>query len=100
MKQTNFKNLTDTELEIYISNPDTLYTEAAKAERERRINNPIGTSLTIQDSSVTDLFNCRTEVSADAKYIAARIIKHLWIISIFLPIAIALLWLIIRKVIS
>jgi hypothetical protein len=30
-------------------------------------------------------FNPRTEVSADAVYIASRIVKHLWIMFVLLP---------------
>jgi hypothetical protein len=40
-----------------------------------------------QDNS----FNPRTEVSADAKYIASRIVKHLWIIFVILPFVAAVL---------
>ncbi|HXB70975.1 MAG TPA: hypothetical protein VNY05_22260 [Candidatus Acidoferrales bacterium] len=36
-------------------------------------------------------FNPRTEVSADAKYIASRIVKHLWIIFVLLPFVAAVL---------
>jgi hypothetical protein len=34
-------------------------------------------------------FDPRTEVSADAIHIASRIVKHLWIIFVLLPFAIA-----------
>jgi hypothetical protein len=43
-----------------------------------------------QDTS----FNPRTEVSADAVYIASRIVKHLWIILVLLPFLTVLLLLI------
>jgi hypothetical protein len=38
-------------------------------------------------------FDPRTEVSADAKYTASRIIKHLWLIFVLLPFVAALLML-------
>jgi hypothetical protein len=42
----------------------------------------------------TDPFNPRTEVSADAKHIAGKIVTHLWILFVLLPIfASVLLWL-------
>jgi len=41
--------------------------------------------------SQQDTFNPRTEVSADARYIASRIVKHLWIIFVLLPFVAALL---------
>ena|SRR5882724_6250628 len=37
-------------------------------------------------------FDSRNEVSADAKHIAARIIKHLWIIFVLLPVVLGVLW--------
>jgi hypothetical protein len=36
-------------------------------------------------------FDPRTEISADAKYIAGRIVTHLWILCALLPIIIAVL---------
>jgi hypothetical protein len=32
------------------------------------------------------LFDPRTEISADARYIAGKIIKHLWIVFVLLPV--------------
>ena len=39
-----------------------------------------------------DPFDPRTEVSADAKHIAGRIVTHLWILFVLLPFIIGLLW--------
>jgi hypothetical protein len=39
----------------------------------------------------TTPFDPRTEVSADAKHIASRIITHLWILFILVPVIIAVL---------
>jgi hypothetical protein len=36
-------------------------------------------------------FNPRTEVSADAKHIASRIITHLWVLFVLLPLFVGLL---------
>lgn len=41
-------------------------------------------------------FYPRTEVSADARYIAGRIIKHLWIIFVALPFVLAILFVILK----
>lgn len=41
-------------------------------------------------------FDPRTEVSADARYMAAQIIKHLWIIFILLPVVLAVLYAILK----
>jgi hypothetical protein len=58
---------------------------AAKWERQRGEANP---------------FDPRTEISADAKYIAehiaSRIVRHLWIIFVLLPFVAALLWFIVK----
>ena len=37
-------------------------------------------------------FDPRTEVSADAEHIASRIVKHLWMIFVLLPIVLGVLW--------
>jgi hypothetical protein len=106
--------LSDAELANYISNPVALNTEAAKEEREQRrlagsqffgntppITEPIlglpdwtppqrTTRPTLQDSSVPDSFNPRTEISAGDRYIAGKITKHMWIIAVVIPFALAL----------
>ena len=41
-------------------------------------------------------FDKRTEVSADARYIAGRIVKHLWIIFVALPFVLGILILILK----
>jgi hypothetical protein len=40
----------------------------------------------------TNPFDARTEISADARYIAKQIVKHLWIIFVALPIVLAVLF--------
>jgi hypothetical protein len=37
-------------------------------------------------------FDPRSEVSADAKHVAGRIVTHLWIIFVLLPVVLAVLW--------
>jgi len=37
-------------------------------------------------------FDPRTEVSADARHIASRIVTHMWIVAVVLPFIIGLLW--------
>ena len=37
-------------------------------------------------------FNAYSDVSADAKYIAGKVVKHLWIIFVLLPIVLAILY--------
>ena len=56
--------------------------QAASAAEQRRLSER---RQAIQDNP----FDPRTEVSADAKHIASRIVKHLWIIFVLLPFVIA-----------
>ena len=55
---------------------------------------PEGFSRAGKSVAVGDVpaFNHRTEISEDARYIAGRIVKHLWILFFLLPVAIGLLW--------
>jgi hypothetical protein len=41
--------------------------------------------------SQTGQFDPRTEVSADAKYIASKIVTHLWVLFVLLPLIVGLL---------
>src|SRR5271154_3953815 len=43
-------------------------------------------------------FRPRTEVSADARYIAGRIVKHLWIIFVALPFVLGILIVILKNI--
>ncbi|MGO8793534.1 MAG: hypothetical protein ACLQLC_01825 [Candidatus Sulfotelmatobacter sp.] len=46
--------------------------------------------------SLAKAFDPRTEISADAQHIAGRIVKHLWIIFVLLPVVLGVLFLILR----
>jgi hypothetical protein len=46
---------------------------------------------------VANPFDPRTEVSADARYIAARIVKHLWILLWLVPLVVAVMEIIRRS---
>jgi hypothetical protein len=37
-------------------------------------------------------FDPRAEISADARHIASRIVTHLWILFVLLPVVLGLLW--------
>jgi hypothetical protein len=41
-------------------------------------------------------FDPRLEVSEDARYISGRIVKHLWIIFVLLPVVLAILFAILK----
>jgi len=60
------------------TDPNPYNKMAATDELERR-----------KQAKQTDLsrpFNPRTEISADAKHIASRIVTHLWILFVLLPV--------------
>jgi hypothetical protein len=43
-----------------------------------------------------DPFDPRTEISADARHIAGRIVKHLWIIFVLLPVVLGILYAVLK----
>jgi hypothetical protein len=62
---------------------------ARGADRERRETERPPTRL--KDPEERRPFDPRTDISADAKHIASRIVKHLWIIFVLLPFVAVLL---------
>jgi hypothetical protein len=52
--------------------------------------------IRLRQLSRTLPFDQRNEVSADAKYIADRIVKHMWIICIGVPVVAGLLFLVLN----
>jgi hypothetical protein len=88
----------DQELEKWAADPDCLESETcAKALAERiakrqRTAAELKVSRAAKREELQDNpFDPRTEVSADAKHIAGRIVKHLWILFVLLPIIAVLL---------
>jgi len=53
-----------------------------------------------ESGTIPTPFDPRTEISADAKHIASKIVTHLWIIFVLLPVGLALLYLIVIKTLS
>lgn len=49
------------------------------------------------DRSEIRPFDPRTDVSADARHVAGRIVKHLWIIFVALPFVLAMLFVILKS---
>ncbi len=81
------RTATDQELEQWAADPNCYEREvAANKLAERR---------TLRgESDRNKPFDPRTEISADARHIAGRIVTHLWIILVLLPCIIGLLWVI------
>ena len=89
------------ELERLLYNPNPEDRSRAQAELMRRQTpeprlKPSESSIQSTTSTEAALqqpaFDPKTDVSADAKYIAGRIVTHLWIIFVLLPFIIVLLW--------
>jgi hypothetical protein len=93
------------ELEKWANDPTCIEMESCGKELERR-QNPVERQPdhTVEGSAekrlpwsrkgADDSFNPRTDISADAKHIASRIVTHLWIIFVLMPFVIGLLlWL-------
>jgi len=64
----------------------------SEADRQAAIAQ-INTAIRAAGKDTEQSIRSRTEVSADAKYTASRIIKHLWLIFVLLPFVAALLML-------
>ncbi len=63
--------------------------EARRLDLQQRL---AGKRAELQDNP----FDPRTEISADAQHVAGRIVTHLWIIFVLLPIVLGILWSILK----
>jgi hypothetical protein len=85
------------ELERWANDPKCFEAELCARERAYRQNRserkPVRAieARMLAEERQGSAFNPRTEVSADAVYIVSRIVKHLWIIFILLPVVVAVL---------
>lgn len=59
--------------------------EARRSEHEQRL-------LQRRTQLLDNPFDPRTEISADARHIATKIVTHLWFLLVGLPIILGLLW--------
>ena len=83
---------------INLASKEQLAKWAADPECNQRII--CATGFQVQDNAEKPPevpFYRHTEVSADAHYIAGRIIKHLWIIFVILPFVLAALFFLLRS---
>ena len=69
--------------------------ELAKMKQEIQFAEKL--QINKESPPVVGTFDQRTEVSADAEYIAGRIVKHLWIIFIVVPLIFGILWAILSQ---
>lgn len=104
---TTISMASDQELEKWATDPNCLDSEAcakalaerlakgdpalAAATRERHEAERRTAMASGREELQNNPFDPRTEVSADARHIAGRIVKHLWILFVLLPIVAVLL---------
>ncbi|MGD0669324.1 MAG: hypothetical protein ABSB23_17335 [Bryobacteraceae bacterium] len=82
------------ELEKWATDPDCIEMDACAkaftvrlAKREAEKVKHEAALATKRRGLADDPFDPRTEVSADARHVASRIVTHLWILFVLLPIA-------------
>ncbi len=98
-------------LEKWAANPNCIQSELCAAELEKRrkrkeaLAEASRVRLVVEQERLAKRrealelspFDPRTEISADAKHIARRIVKHMWIIFVLLPVAFGLLYAIVTS---
>ncbi len=78
-------DLIDVDVEALMKTPGTTFgKDCEDVLRKRQL------SRTLQ-------FDARNEVSADARFIAGRIIKHMWLIAVLLPVISGILFAVISN---
>jgi hypothetical protein len=89
----------DEQVQKWASDPDCIEQEQAAAhmqwrlaERAKRKQELASKRQELQDNP----FDPRTEVSADAKHIARKVVTHLWILFVALPLVLVVLYQILK----
>jgi hypothetical protein len=95
---------TDHELETYAADPDCIEMELCAKElahratvRERLKAAKLQRLSEKRQALLDNPFDPRTEISADARHIASRIVTHLWILFVLLPVTLGLLYALLRS---
>jgi hypothetical protein len=85
---------TDRDLERWSNDANCLDAQLCAAERASRAKLKEGTFAGMPEAitHVQSAFDPRREISADAQYIAGRIVTHLWVIFVLLPFVLGFLW--------
>lgn len=88
---------TDEKLKKWASDPLCIERAICAELLAIRENHPETRRVPVVGSTATvavkvDTFDPRTDVSADAKHIADKIVYHLWIIFVLLPIVLGVVW--------
>jgi hypothetical protein len=80
---------TDEQLEKWSNDPNCEESSKAAAELAEREKRRAEEGA---HTSVLNPFDPRTEISADAKHIAGRVVTNLWVIFVLLPIVLGILF--------
>jgi hypothetical protein len=71
--------------------------QAAVSEQKSKADAERAARLEAKRRDLSDNpFDARTEISADAKHVASRVVLHLWILFVLLPIALGILYAILK----
>jgi hypothetical protein len=84
------------QLEQWAADPNCIEQEVCATLLAKRKEKSTGLTETAGLAPQVTLFDPRTEVSADARHIAGKIVMHLWILFVALPIALAILYSILK----
>jgi hypothetical protein len=90
----DIRSASDQVLEKWAVDPQCNEKESCKKELIRRQQELVQQDLPAKESDRP--FDPRTEVSADARHIANRVVANLWIIFVLMPSALGLLWLAVK----
>ena len=92
-------SVSDEQLEKWATDPDCIekdkcaaYLADRLAKRQRVLIEQRAARAAKREELQDNPFDPRTEVSADAKHIAGRIVKNLWIIFVLLPVVLGILF--------
>ena len=103
-KATTLELLDDDRLAKIASDPDCSNSKECReqlamrqAERAKRAEEEQIRRENVRTELEKNPFDPRNEVSADARHVAGRIVKHLWIIFVALPFVLAVLFVILRS---
>ena len=84
-------NGTDNDLTKASTDPNCSNAKECLEELEKRKQREESRRAKVRERLASNPFDPRNEVSADARHISGRIVKHLWIIFILIPTFFAIL---------
>jgi hypothetical protein len=101
-------NASDEQLERWSKDPDCIEKDkcaayfaqrlATRASNEAALREKMRAALAAKRAELQDNpFDPRTEVSADARHIARKVVMHLWILFVALPLVLAILLSILKQ---